>query len=412
MSWALLAPGAHSSSRGALRSLARHGAHARGSNLASYKRGILPSIALGAVVLAVASVWGWNLSGGRLAVMETPSMCPAVCVGSLVADRPLRGAVHVGELITFHPPDNRAETYTHEITHIFANGAIQTRGIADATHDPWLITRSDIVGVVDFTVWELGWVLKALPLLAVGVLFWVVARPWIGDRARRGWDSGWMTVLTVVPLWMLHPLVGATVVSSTLDASQRRHLATDTIVNTGILPVSFRATGGQSVQVSSTSVVHVSGVSVHGGLQLHEAVSMPWWGVAIVVVSVLSPLAGCLWHIWRDTEVVPDIGAGRNPVPPPTRRHRGELHVLVRPERPANLIVIEPARRVVAANVLANMRSAKPGTRCSKRSKCASTTIGGPTTRPLALQQPGRAELVHDPPESTRSFEQPARGGT
>ncbi len=315
MSWALLAPGAHSSSRAALRSLARHGAHARRSNRASYRRGILPSIALGAVVLAVASVWGWNLSGGQLVVMQTPSMCPAVCVGSLVADRPLRGAVHVGELITFHPPDNRAETYTHEISRIFSNGAIQTRGIADATHDPWLITRSDIVGVVDFTLWELGWVLKALPLLAVGVLFWVVARPWIGERARRGWDSGWMTVLTVVPLWMLHPLVRATVISSTLDASQHRHLATDTIVNTGILPVSFRATGGRAVQVSSTGVVHVSGVSVNGSLKLHEAASLPWWGLAIVVLSVLSPLAGCLWHIWRDTAVVPNIGdAATSPI--------------------------------------------------------------------------------------------------
>ena len=78
-------------------------------------------------MLAVASVWGWNLSGGQLVVMQTPSMCPAVCVGSLVADRPLRGAVHVGELITFHPPDNRAETYTHEISRIFSNGAIQPR---------------------------------------------------------------------------------------------------------------------------------------------------------------------------------------------------------------------------------------------------------------------------------------------
>jgi hypothetical protein len=258
--------------------------------------------------------------------------------------------VHVGELITFHPPDNRAETYTHEISRIFANGAIQTRGIADATHDPWLITRSDIVGVADFTVWELGWVLKALPLLAVGVLFWVVARPWIGERARRGWDSGWMTVLTVVPLWMLHPLVGATVIASTMDASQGRHLATDTIVNTGILPISFRATGGQAVHVSSTAVVHVSGVSVNGSLKLHETVSLPWWGLTFVVLSMLSPLAGCLWHIWRDTEAVPDIGAERNPVAPLTRRRRGEFHPLAPPELGGSPITIDPPRRLVAAD--------------------------------------------------------------
>ena len=197
----------------------------------------------------MAAVLGWNLSGGRLLVMETPSMCPTVCVGSLVADRPLQGAVHVGELITFHPPNTRTETYTHEVSRIFANGAIETRGVGNATHDPWLITRSDIVGGVVFSVWELGWVLKALPLLAVGVLFWVTARPWIGERIRRSWDRGWMTVLTVLPLWMLHPLVWATVISSTVDLPHHGHWMSDTIVNTGILPVSFHAAGGQVVHV-------------------------------------------------------------------------------------------------------------------------------------------------------------------
>jgi hypothetical protein len=72
--------------------------------------------------------------------------------------------------------------------------------------------------------------------------------------------------------------------------------------------------------------------------------------LTFVVLSMLSPLAGCLWHIWRDTEAVPDIGAERNPVAPPARRHRGELHVLARPEQPASLIAIDLPRRAVAAD--------------------------------------------------------------
>jgi len=250
--------------------------------------------------------------------METPSMCPVVCVGSLVADRPLVGGLHAGELITFHVPNDSAVTYTHEISRIFANGAIQTRGIADAGHDPWLITRSDIVGEVSFTVWELGWLLKALPFLAVGVLFWVVARPWFAERARRSWDRGWMTVIVVLPLWLLHPLVRSTVVSASVGGAHHPHLASDTVVNTGVLPVSFQAVGGPPVYVSSTHLGHVDGtLTAMGNLRLHEAVALHWWGLAAVVLAVLSPLFGCLWHVLRGDEAVPAGGVEQSPVAPP-----------------------------------------------------------------------------------------------
>ena len=62
-----------------------------GSHGGAHTHGILALVVLGAVSLAVAAVLGWNLSGGRFLIMETPSMCPNVCVGSLVADRPLEG---------------------------------------------------------------------------------------------------------------------------------------------------------------------------------------------------------------------------------------------------------------------------------------------------------------------------------
>jgi hypothetical protein len=275
-------------------------------------------MALGAVALAVAAVAGWNLAGGRLLVMETPSMCPSLCVGALVADRPLQGAVHVGELITFHVPDNYAETYTHEVSRIFPNGAMQTRSTGNPGHDPWLITRSDIVGEVVFTIWELGWVLKALPLLAVGVLFWVLARPWIGKRARRSWDRAWLAVLTALPLWLLHPLVRATVLASTPYLWHHRRWVSYSIVNTGVLPVSFHAAGGQGLHVSSTDLGHVAGPLKNGSVMLHEAVSLPSWGWAVVALVVLWPLAGCLWHISRGDEEAPAVAPMSSPAQPPT----------------------------------------------------------------------------------------------
>ena len=269
-------------------------------------RGSLSSLALGAAVLAVVAVSGWNLSGGHLLVMETPSMCPSVCVGALVAERPLQGPVRLGELITFHPPGNVDETYTHEVSRVFANGTIQTRGIANPDHDPWLIRRSNIVGEVAFTVGELGWLFKALPMLAVGIVFWVLGRPWIGERFRRSWDRGWMSVLTALPLWLLHPLVRASVIASSPLVPHRKHWAMDSVVNTGILPASFRAAGGRTIELSSGAIGQVSGpLQTRGLLSLRQAVSMPWWGLAIMAIAVMSPLLGCLWHIFRGDEAPP-----------------------------------------------------------------------------------------------------------
>lgn len=284
----------------------RTGASERGSHRRPVD-GLLSLVALGVVVLAVAAVLGWNLLGGRLLVMKTPSMCPAVCVGSLVADRPLQGTVHVGELITFRPTKTSAETYTHEVSHIFPNGMIQTRGIANPEHDPWLITRSDIVGECVFSVWELGWLLKTLPLLAVGVLFWVLARHWVTRRSRRAWDRAWMTLLTVVPLWVLHPLLRGVVLSTGRDPG-RANWVMGTVVNSGMLPASFRAASGRpSAHVPSTNLQHVTWPATPNGyLIVHEAVSLFWWGWAIVALIVVSPMAGYLLHVRRGDEDLQD----------------------------------------------------------------------------------------------------------
>jgi hypothetical protein len=267
---------------------------------------------LGLVALAAVAVLGWNLSGGRLYAMETPSMCPVVCVGALVADQPLQGPVHVGELVTFHPPDTPNETYTHEISHIFANGMIQTRGVANPSHDPWLISRSDIVGQAVFNVRGLGWLLKALPLLAVGVLAWVLVRQWVARRLRRAWDRVWMTALVVIPLQAFHPLVRATVMSILLAGN---HLVRTTVVNTGMLSVSFRTATSQAASVVRPgAVVHLIGPpSQNSYLVLREAVSFCRWGWAIVGLIVISPLAGYLWHIWRNDEIIHEVGVTQNP---------------------------------------------------------------------------------------------------
>ena len=75
------------------------------------------------IVIAVLAQVGWIASGGSLYRVDSTSMCPQVCVGSLVIDRPLAtGAVlHKGDTVTFIPPGFTVE-YTHRVVKVFANG--------------------------------------------------------------------------------------------------------------------------------------------------------------------------------------------------------------------------------------------------------------------------------------------------
>jgi hypothetical protein len=300
--------------------------------------GLLQLAAVGAVVAIVLAASGWELSGGSLSVMETPSMCPTACVGSLVADRPVAGPVHVGELVSFHPPDSFAETYTHYVYRIFSNGMIQTRGAAELKPDPWLITRSDIVSRTVFTVWGLGWLLRALPMLAVGVLLWVVARQWITEKSRRSWDRIWLAMLVVVPVWVLHPLVRGAVRGVSEDLAHH-HWTVANVINTGLLPVSFSTSRGEAVaHVSSTAAAQVAGpVSKSGYLLVRETISLYWWGWVLCALVVLSPMLGYLWHVLRDDETAPSAAGEaallvgpEGTVPVPNREiPAGQLGVLV-----------------------------------------------------------------------------------
>ena len=307
--------------------------------LRAARGGVLSGAALGVVLVAVTAVAAWNLSGGKLLVMTTPSMCPKVCVGALVVERPVRGALHTGELITFHPPNTLKETYTHEISRIFPNGMVQTKGLANLGPDPWLITRRDMVGEAELSVWGLGWVLNALPFLAMGVFFWVASRRWIAEKGRWEWDRTWLTALVLVPLWSLRPLVRGAVTGIAPD-SVHAHWSVVTVVNTGILPVAFSARSGQTTaQLATAGVARVAGpMLANRAPAIHEAISLSWWGWPLLAFGIVSPLAGYLWHIWRGTsDERPALVLSGGPLPR-TRRtdsplrpaHRARWSVLLR----------------------------------------------------------------------------------
>ncbi len=268
--------------------------------------GRVATCAVAVVALFVVAAAAWDLSGGTLLTMETASMCPAICVGALVADQPVHGPVHVGELISFHPTPTSNEVYTHEIMKILPNGAIETRGLANAKPDPWLITPRSITGRVIFSVWELGWVFTIAPFLAVGAALWAFSCLFISRRSRRALTRLWLAALVVIPLWMVRPLVRGEMLASSPYKTHHGWLQ-EKLLNTGIMPVNFRALGGQAAShVPSTATRQIAGpMNHHGLLTIYESVSLDWWGWIIVALVCLSPLLAYLWHVIRDDEQGP-----------------------------------------------------------------------------------------------------------
>jgi hypothetical protein len=252
---------------------------------------------LGLMVVLCATVLGWRLAGGKMLMMQTPSMCPRICVGALVADRPLTGPLHTGEIITFYPPGDTTETYSHEVWHIFPTGQIQTKGIANSYHDPWVLVRPDIIGRVAFTIPAAGWLLKVLPFLAAGVLIWVLSRPFISRRVCRAWDRAWIAVMVIVPVAAFHPLINAAVIGSS------GHPLRAKVANSGLLPEALH-NGGHTL-ARHVAPAHIAHVTVHGKAPwppLLETASLAWWGWALVGLGCGWPLLAYLWHICRGDE--------------------------------------------------------------------------------------------------------------
>ena len=431
-------PGAHSASRGrAMRSPTRHVRRA-GAVTAHHRARILP-LARSRRVAAGSRcrVAGWNLSGGRLLVMETPSMCPVVCVGSLVADRPLVGRLHVGELITFHPPEQlRRDLHPRDLPHLRQRGDPDPRASPDASHDPWLITRSDIVGEVE------------LHRLGAGLAAEGPAPSWrwaccSGSRARgrrertrRSWDRGWMTVLVVPPAVVVAPVVvRSTVVSARsmgrITAPGERH-GREHRGPAGLVPGRRRQ---PAVCGSSADLGHVSGtLTAMGNLRLHEAWLSTGGAWRPSCLRCCRRCSGSMWHVLRGRRG----GAGRRRGAGPRRAglfrcRPGELHLLARLELRSGPVPIDPPDRVLPADretvagpptravsssmptrtasggVRASMRSASPGTQCSKRSKWGRTTSCGTTASPSPPYRSGRTKSSAIRLSAHAPAEQPAR---
>lgn len=260
---------------------------------------ILFSIITVAVILSA----GWRVSGGTLYSIQTPSMCPQVCVGALVLDRPVptNFVPVVGETVTFTPPGIH-EVYTHRVVQVFANGQFKTEGDAANIVDPWTVSPSDVRGLTMGTIWGLGWLSEALPFLAMGMLAIILMRRYIDVSVRRDWDRLFATLIVLIPVWLLKPLIRGVVVAS---SNVRKGVDRVTIVNTGLLPAQFRAVKGDFRDfISSGHRTTMTGaVDKFGQIRVSEFASFHWQGWTVIILIILSPLVGYGFRYRRLKEI-------------------------------------------------------------------------------------------------------------
>jgi signal peptidase len=277
---------------------------ARHARVKGPRIGALTALLTASVALSALAVFGWYLSGGRLLTMTTPSMCPTVCVGSLVAVQPLHGSVHPGELVAFRPPGQSA-TFTHRVVKVEDNGSFTTKGDAEASPDPWVVAPSDVIGRVSFTVAGLGWWLRALPMVAAGTVVLLFARRAYRLRNRRSFERTFGVLIVVVPLLVLRPLIRGELIENVADPHHRGWFR-GLFVNTGLLPVHLSVAGGRPVPVVPPSrlawlYAPKTSASVFG---VRQWAALPTWGWVLVGALVVSPIIGfALYRATRPVEL-------------------------------------------------------------------------------------------------------------
>ena len=313
-------------------------------------------LAVLALVLAAGAI-AWRATGGSFYAVQTASMGTTAPVGSLAIDQPI-GHLHVGELISFHPPGS-GRIFTHRIVALTPDGGIHTKGDINGAVDGWLLTRSQVLGHVITIVPYAGWLIRAIPILALGLaLVWLLTRSFVAPEWRTTTRISGLVAVTVIALTSLHVLVNSAIITFNRD----HHGAHAAVVSTGLLPLSVTASGGTSRIITDGQVARVSTqrVGPHNHYQLQiDPDWQPWWIIPLALLAVLPGLLSLTVKepperpIEAETLPTPAPHANLQPVRPPRPTPQPPLRApTVSPAAPPPSRRRPPARRRELALVL------------------------------------------------------------
>ncbi|UAJ81766.1 hypothetical protein IT072_20690 (plasmid) [Leifsonia sp. ZF2019] len=235
-----------------------------------------------------------SLAGVRWFITETPSMGTAGPVGSLVVSAPTPfDALRAGDVITFRPPTNPNEVYTHRISTRTAS-ELTTRGDLNPTTDPWRLTQADIIGS-SILLPGAGWLVEFLPYLAIASMIAVILRPQLSPPLR---GPTWLictflaltAFLTVVrPIGQVE-LISATTTNTHTDAY---------IVSTSLLPINVQALppapehNTSTLNNGQTAHLHAANTPNHH-YNLHTTIALPPSGWALLLLLCSTCPLTCL----------------------------------------------------------------------------------------------------------------------
>lgn len=260
------------------------------------RRTVIASIALIVVtalgVALIAAALLFHLQGGSWFIVKTPSMGTAAPVGTLVLTTPTTADdLHVGDVIAFHPPTSPTETYTHRVVGIGTTGLISTRGDINGATDPWQLTDSNLVGKATTVLPGLGWLIRGLPIVLLGLItVWLLtARVKIATRKVSYRITG-VSLVVSVTAFILKPFTGVVVEQVTTTGGHPGAI----VVSTGLLPIRVQAVHGTHADLATGQVGHLTvPASAHQDFySLSTALHLGFWGWVVFGFICLLPL---LW---------------------------------------------------------------------------------------------------------------------
>ncbi|HEY5822527.1 MAG TPA: signal peptidase I [Propionibacteriaceae bacterium] len=252
-------------------------------------------LAVGALLIsAVAIGLAWRLSGGNWAIVETPSMGRAVPVGTLIVTktRPLDD-IHVGDVVTYQPPNLKREWFTHRVVQKFSDGTLQVQGDVNGSPDPFAVTQANLVGKVVHQVYGIGWLIHALPYLIVGLMvIFVVTGTYVRSRWRSAARIMSICLLLAIAALILRPFVHPYLMSVSTDTGTPYA----TVVSAGLMPTRVTGAPGEFIDLvnGQEGVVRVASVAEGAPFMINGTphLNLPW--LFLVIGICAFPLLWCL----------------------------------------------------------------------------------------------------------------------